>query len=644
MRITEGLMHLLFPHKYVIIALLEMLMKTSGQVMKTAVIALVMLVFFAFACSRKRSPSGPVNNPAPSPQLTVTAPVATLVAIDNFESGQINTNLLGGAWASWIGGTSAGSKAVISPGAGGSGHAGELYGDVSGTAATWPNINMSTYFNFNSTALDMRNTTGIRLYMKGQKGAGTPVDFTITLLSLNISDYSYWTYTWTPAADWTQVDIPWSSFQKPLWGQGMGMTLGAVLQNMNGIEWVISSNGAQAVSVNNEWSLDDINIYTIATPTGTPGGPVSTATPTFTSTPTVQIEADNADIQYYGRWDRTDPKNPRASWGPVYIKAKFQGTTIKIRMTDEQAPLGTAGVGNYYQYSIDGGAMTGMPSSSANEYTLASGLPDAEHTAAFYRRSECKYGKTTFSGFNLDPGKTLVPPDPRPSRKIEVLGDSIGAGLACENTGAYDNVSGNGYMSFGPLLARMVNAEWGVEARGGGAFYSDTALPMRNYFLKALGPANMENTPSPDNPDWDFNSWKPDVFILELGTNDWGTALQHEDQSAYIAKYKAFLTLLRGYYPGAVILCMEPFKETDTGGCPGPGGSCAGYEWDEARAYIAAAVSQMADPGIRAVDLTGVLVHPDDYVNGDIFHPNVQGHGKIAQYLYTNHIQPVLGW
>lgn len=52
----------------------------------------------------------------------------------------------------------------------------------------------------------------------------------------------------------------------------------------------------------------------------------------------------------------------------------------------------------------------------------------------------------------------------------------------------------------------------------------------------------------------------------------------------------------------------------------------------------------MADAKMHAVDLSWVLSHPGDYVTDDVFHPNIQGHQKIAQYLYTNYIQPILGW
>jgi hypothetical protein len=98
------------------------------------------------------------------------------------------------------------------------------------------------------------------------------------------------------------------------------------------------------------------------------------------------------------------------------------------------------------------------------------------------RRTESKWGTTTFVGFALAPGKHVLDPGPPPAYELEVFGDAISAGLADENTGYYTNQTENGYLAFGPTLARKLNAEWRVEARGGGSFYNDFYLPMIPFF------------------------------------------------------------------------------------------------------------------------------------------------------------------
>src|SRR5438105_2087046 len=115
---------------------------------------------------------------------------------------------------------------------------------------------------------------------------------------------------------------------------------------------------------------------------------------------------------------------------------------------------------------IDGGAMKTIGPSSVAEQILAMGLADGVHTLEFARRSEGGYGKTVVEAVLLDPGKTLLAADTRP-HKIEIVGDSISAGFADEGTNPSTPENENGYMAYGPQLARLLDAEWSVIAHSG---------------------------------------------------------------------------------------------------------------------------------------------------------------------------------
>ena len=56
------------------------------------------------------------------------------------------------------------------------------------------------------------------------------------------------------------------------------------------------------------------------------------------------IDADNPNIQYVGRFDRSNPKKAIFDWPGVYIRAKFEGTSCSIRLIDGN---------NYYDITID---------------------------------------------------------------------------------------------------------------------------------------------------------------------------------------------------------------------------------------------------------------------------------------------------
>jgi lysophospholipase L1-like esterase len=350
-------------------------------------------------------------------------------------------------------------------------------------------------------------------------------------------------------------------------------------------------------------------------------------------------DADHPYIQYFGRWDHSDPKAAVGAWGAIYVKARFTGSSLAVRLVDEQltVPNGV-GTGNVYQFQIDDGAFQELPSTAATEYTLATGLDAGEHSVTLVRRTESKFGTTTFHGFSLDSDQHLVVPEPRPERRLEVFGDSISAGLANENRGNYRNVNENGYAAFGPELARLLEAEWRVEARGGGSLLNDTWLPMIPWFDKLVGPLELQHLPASGAALWSFETWQPDVFILALGTNDSSDMYPASDEAAYVNKYKGFLSTIRGAYPSAEIFAVAPFKQ--------------GAPWDLVRAHIPLAVSQLADAKVHAVvPLSGAspsysgewLSYPADYVSGDEYHPNLDGNAKIAAELAAL-IAPIMGW
>jgi lysophospholipase L1-like esterase len=349
------------------------------------------------------------------------------------------------------------------------------------------------------------------------------------------------------------------------------------------------------------------------------------------------ISADNPRIQFFGRWHAADPKRPTASWGPVGFKARFEGTSISVLLEDEQIDLAAEGTGNLYQYSIDAAAFKVVEANATHRYSLATGLSNGPHELVFVRRTESRFGKSVFLGLQIDANQRVLDPGARPSRRIEVFGDSISAGGGNEDDGWFRNTSQNGYEAFGPKLARLLDAEWHVEARGGGSFFH-AWLSMPPFFDKMFGPTDMAHKPPTDALLWDFQRYQPHVFILALGTNDWSVEnVPHIDETTYVTKYKSFLEKLRGWYPSTEIFCLAPFKE--------------GAPWDEGRKYIPLAVQALGDQHVHAIDPVGNgttdrWLATEDYIapeQGNPYHPNISGHDKIARKLEAI-IRERMGW
>jgi lysophospholipase L1-like esterase len=284
---------------------------------------------------------------------------------------------------------------------------------------------------------------------------------------------------------------------------------------------------------------------------------------------------------------------------------------------------------NTFTYRVDGSAPQMLVPGAQAESALASGLPDGEHTLELYRRSEGAYGKTVFSGLLLDPGQSLLSPPPRPAHRLEIVGDSISAGYGNEGMGGTTPATQNGYLAYGPQLARLLDAEWSIVAHSGQGMYRNLCEPVPPTKLHMPDEFLLTQHPAVPGPAWDFTAWQPDVLIVALGTNDFSDyppgSCQPPDVSAFGATYTAFLRSARERYPAAEIFALGTFLAT------------ADNAFGVCNRQICEVVAALGDAHAHCIDpATGAdgmwLVGPDDYI-GDWTHPTVLGHTKLAERL-----------
>jgi hypothetical protein len=237
----------------------------------------------------------------------------------------------------------------------------------------------------------------------------------------------------------------------------------------------------------------------------------------------VTIPANDANILYTGRIDFSNPLAPVLSWSGSSVIANFTGTSIKATLNE----MG----GNYFYFIVDNGTPNKIALSSGTKtYAIATGLSDTTHKVEVYKRTEAINWPSAFVNFIIDNGKKLTEPPPRPIRKIEFYGDSITAGLALDAPD--DNqaaVNTNAYLTYGAITARNLNAEPHITAVSGiGVVKSwfDGNMP-KDYYYRLVG--------SNSSSYWDFNQWKPDLILINLGQNDkWLGVTQEQAVPAYV--------------------------------------------------------------------------------------------------------------
>ncbi len=331
-----------------------------------------------------------------------------------------------------------------------------------------------------------------------------------------------------------------------------------------------------------------------------------------------------AEIHYIGRFDTSDPAGPRFAWPGSTILTRFSGTGINVRLSD----FGT----NFFAVVVDEGPPTVLSTSGPEgTYTLATGLPDGEHTVYLEKRTESSLGVVQFLGFEPAGGAPLIPTPAPYGRLIELVGDSItcgygndGQGPACPFTADTENE----FMAYGAIAARELGAAHvGISYSGIGMY--------RQYGggTQEQMPVRWNRTLADDaNSAWDF-SYTPDVVVVNLGTNDFSVG---DPGQAYVDAYAGFLEQVRGRYPDAFILCAVGSMLSDSY----PAGE---MHLTKATQYIQSVIdarTQAGDANVGFVDL-GEQNAADGL--GCDYHPSIPTHEKMAEKLVIA-IQDATGW
>jgi lysophospholipase L1-like esterase len=311
-------------------------------------------------------------------------------------------------------------------------------------------------------------------------------------------------------------------------------------------------------------------------------GDAPSCPPSTSDAGTTVVTADNGNLEYSGRIDLTDPTHPKFAASSVEVTANFQGSALSVQFQDEYR----YGSVNFFEVLVDDLApfvITPAPGVTSYPVTPA-GLCDGVHKVTFVKRTEADIGMATFIGFTFQ--GSILPPDPKLPRRIEIIGDSItcGAGVEATSTAApecsqngvvsymgagvytvgagYGQGVENGYLAYGSVLARELGAEWHVTCTSGIGL-------VRNYYNRdnrtmpvlydLMYPENTATTPT-----WDTTLYTPDVIVIGLGTNDFSTdsgdpanprAAQPVD--AFEQGYVQFIDQLAAYYPGVTVVLVS---------------------------------------------------------------------------------------
>ena len=353
----------------------------------------------------------------------------------------------------------------------------------------------------------------------------------------------------------------------------------------------------------------------------------------------MKITPENPNIHYIGRVDFSDPQGPIFSAPAVNIKVRFHGTGVAV-LFDDQFRYGVNH--NFYDILIDDvfvlklGVQPGV-----TRYPIVSDLTNEVHTITIVKRTEANVGYGKFLGLELD--GEILPFHPIAARRMIFIGDSICAGSGNEAVDGSPECSEEGWgqpyanarLSFGPILAHNLGAEYHVLAVGGLGLtrnysfqYDVRTLPMIYdlTFLEQL-----------DSPHWDHNRFQPDAIVIALGTNDFSPGESERPllaQDVFVQAYLALIAKLRGYHPNAHFFCVSSPMLHDG--------------WPDASNQFATDLLQSINKVVDALNQQGDAKVHSFFVKsingtGCGTHPSVEQHIDTAAELEP-FIAQVMGW
>jgi len=246
----------------------------------------------------------------------------------------------------------------------------------------------------------------------------------------------------------------------------------------------------------------------------------------------------------------------RFGWPGIYFEGRLRGAGVRVRFDAPQ---------EHMRLLVDGEPKALFTKAAEIDLTVA-GLSDGEHVVRLEKQTESQAGGGRFLGFYPTSGTVPLGAPPRP-RRIEFIGDSHTAGYG--NTSATRQCTGqeihdrtDTQQAFGPLLARRYDADYRIIA------YSGFGI-VRNY--NGSSPERslprIYAQPTPDTPtdvDSAETGWRPQIIVINLGTNDFSTPLRtgerwrsaEELRADYRRTYVDFVKRLAARQPQARFILM----------------------------------------------------------------------------------------
>ena len=331
------------------------------------------------------------------------------------------------------------------------------------------------------------------------------------------------------------------------------------------------------------------------------------------------IKGSDSKVSYIGRTEVAQDGAVSFDWSATTVRVAFKGKTLKIKCSDTHK--------DYFNVWIDKeqgprADFVVTVSSADTVLTLFTAKKGARHTAILQKRTEAEQGTFTLQELTTD-GSFLEAPAPK-SRLIEFVGDSYTCGYGVEALHRGDPFlpsEENPSQTYADVLGRLYGAETvHISHSGRGIIRNYGDFNQHENMVKLYAQTFDQYKEDAWTP-----TYKPDLVVIYLGTNDFSTGKQPA-LWAWCNNYRQLLQKIREFHgPDVPILCMaSPCDE----------------QMDD---YVAEAVRRSGVDGVYFAPILSNCYKLDDTDLGAAWHPNYNGHRKVASAV-APYVSTVTGW
>ena len=265
--------------------------------------------------------------------------------------------------------------------------------------------------------------------------------------------------------------------------------------------------------------------------------------------------AEPAPVYVGGRAIAT-PDGYDFGWPGVYFESRIEGPGVRVRF---EAPA------EHMRLLIDGQERVVFRRPGQVDLTLNS-LAPGHLVVRLEKLTESQSGGGVFHGFYPLDGGAALPVTPR-ARQIEFIGDSYTVGYGntspvreCTQDEVHDTTDTQ--QAFGPRVANHYGADYRINAYSGFGIVRNYSGHSPELSLPTIYPRLKPDTA--DAASQDDSAWKPQVIVINLGTNDFSTPLNSGERwaddaalrEAYRTRYVAFVGELAAAQPQARFVLM----------------------------------------------------------------------------------------